>query len=70
MSDKSQREVHRKERLHKSTGERAFELFFCAAKELQGVEEKGVTALQDLLSKGGQPTATKIISTLFPEQVE
>ena len=70
MSDKGQPEVHPKDSLDKSAGERAFELFFCAAREVEGVGAKGAIALQGLLSKGGQPTATEIISTVFPGQGE
>jgi len=70
MSDKGQPKVHPKESLHKSAGERAFELFFCAAREVEGVGAKGAIALQDLLSKSSQPTATEIISTIFSGQSE
>ena len=68
MSDEGKPAVHREMSLQKSASDRAFELFFCAAREMKGIGAKGVKSLQDLLNKGGQPTATEIISTLVPEQ--
>lgn len=68
MSDEGQPAVRRETSLQKSASDRAFELFLCAAREIEGIGAKGAKSLQDLFNKGGQPTAAEIISTLFPER--
>ncbi len=56
--------------LQKSASERAFELFFRAAREVDGVGEAGVKALQDMLCEAEQVSATGVMSALFPPQDE
>lgn len=54
--------------LEKSASERAFELFFRAARELEGVGEEGVEALREVVGEGEQVGPAEIMAALFPSQ--
>jgi hypothetical protein len=56
--------------VHKSASDRAFELFFHAGRELDGVGEKGVRALQNLLAQAEGAGPVEIMAALFPPQDE
>jgi len=54
--------------LQKSASERAFELFFRAAQELEGVGEEGVEALRKLVGQTEQVGPAQIVAALFQSQ--
>ena len=54
---------------HKPAGRRAFELFFRAAEEADGIGKDGVKALK-ALADAGHVSAANVMSVLFPPQDE